>query len=218
MQSGADQVAEVNASFAQPIVVRVTNARGEGVNNAAVTFAVAAGSGNANPASVRTDAQGVAQTTFTAGATPGRVTLTASVSGVSAPATIGLKVTVAFSQMAGAWDGTTSQNLPVYMRITPTGLIDSLTVRLRISLGLGTCSATYVTRNVQVSDSGTVEFPVALPSLFSTRIRGTFSSATTIAGTYDNITTGSVIICGSTVFFSSSGSTYPSGTWTARKR
>lgn len=218
LQSGGDQVAEANAAFAQPIVVRVTNARGEGVSGATVTFAVTAGGGTANPASVPTDAQGMAQTAFTAGATPGRVTLTASVASVTTPATIALKVTVPFSQMAGAWDGTTSQNLPVYMRMTPTGLIDSLTIRLRISLGLGTCSATYVTRNVQVSDSGTVEFPVTLPSLFSTRVRGTFTSSAAVTGTYDAITTGSIILCGNTVFFGSSGTTHPSGTWTGRKR
>jgi hypothetical protein len=218
LQSGGDQVAEANAAFAQPIVVRVTNARGEGVSGATVTFALTAGTGTANPASVPTDAQGMAQTALTAGATPGRVTLTASVGGVASPATINLKVTVAFSQMAGAWDGTTSQNLPVYMRITPTGLIDSLTIRLRISLGIGTCSATYVTRNVQVSDSGTVEFPVTLPSLFSTRVRGTFTSSVAVAGTYDAITTGTVILCGNTVVFGSSGTTHPSGSWTGRKR
>ncbi len=65
--SGANQTAVAGQSFAAPLVVRVTDTNGQPVPGLAVTFTVASGAATIGSPTARTDAQGNASTTVTAG-------------------------------------------------------------------------------------------------------------------------------------------------------
>lgn len=219
LASGDAQTAETGVAFSAPLVVRVVNAKQAGVSGVAVTFAVASGAGTVSPASATTDNQGQASTTVTAGATPGPLSVTARATGVTATVSASFTVRINFGQLAGQWDGTTSQsNQPVYLRITPMGVIDSLTVRTRASLGIGTCTATMSTKNVQIGADGSFSAPLSIPLLWTTALRGGFTSSTDVTGVLDALQASGTILCGSTLFFGSGAFSLPGGTWTARKR
>lgn len=119
---------------------------------------------------------------------------------------------------SGEWRGTTSQNLPIYFRVDQSGQIDSLTVRLRMDFGTFTCTATFPA-TPPVAISGTAfNTPLALPiTTVSTTLRGTFSSATGAAGTWDAYSDNWAITCGNTVAFGSGGTPLRAGTWTAQR-
>ena len=77
--SGGGQVAVINQTFAQPLVVRVTDNNGTVIPNATVSFAVNGGSATLFAASATTDASGNASVTAKAGATAGTSTVNATV-------------------------------------------------------------------------------------------------------------------------------------------
>ncbi len=79
--SGEGQIAVVNQAFGQPLAVRVTNAQGQGLSNIDVSYAVISGSATLPAATAKTDSNGQASLTVTAGATPGPIVIQASVSG-----------------------------------------------------------------------------------------------------------------------------------------
>src|SRR5436189_90389 len=68
---------------ADDLVVKVTDADGNGVGGVAVTWLAAAGSGNANPQNSSTDPTGFAHSRSTLGAVAGPDSLTAVVSGIT---------------------------------------------------------------------------------------------------------------------------------------
>ncbi|GLC23892.1 Ig-like domain-containing protein [Roseisolibacter agri] len=84
---GGDQSATVGSALPTALTVRVTTAQSTPVAGATVTFAVTAGSATLSPASATTDADGLASTQLTLGATPGTVQVTASVASVGLTAT-----------------------------------------------------------------------------------------------------------------------------------
>jgi hypothetical protein len=69
----------VATQLAAPIVVTVKNKAGDPIDSAVVTFAVAGGGGTVGSASVRTDANGQASTTWTLGNAVGLQSVTATV-------------------------------------------------------------------------------------------------------------------------------------------
>lgn len=95
--SGSGQSATVGTAFSTPLVVTVTDSSGNAVSGASVTFTVVAGSSGASASfatggatdTETTGSNGQATTSqaLTANATAGTFTVTASVSGVSTPAT-----------------------------------------------------------------------------------------------------------------------------------
>jgi hypothetical protein len=87
--SGDGQVAEPGTTLSAPIVVMAADGSGHILPNRVVTFTVASGGGSVSPTVVSTDANGLAQTTWTLGATPGTQTLN-----VSAPAVTSTILTV----------------------------------------------------------------------------------------------------------------------------
>ena len=90
IQSGNNQTLSVN-SVAQPLVVKVTATDGLGVGGVNVGFAIQAGGGTLGATQATTDANGLATVGYTFGATPGAVTILASVQGLSgSPATFSL--------------------------------------------------------------------------------------------------------------------------------
>ncbi len=94
--AGADQTATAGGPVATPPSVRVTDARGNPVVDATVTFAVATGGGSITGATPKTDGNGIATVgSWTLGTTAGPNSLTASVAG-------GLSVTINATGIPGA--------------------------------------------------------------------------------------------------------------------
>jgi uncharacterized protein (TIGR03437 family) len=83
--SGNNQIANVGAAFADPLIVEVNNA-GQPVAGITVSFALTSGAATLSGSTATTDANGQAQITVTAGDTAGAVTVTASISGSQIPA------------------------------------------------------------------------------------------------------------------------------------
>ncbi len=77
--SGDAQSALVSTAFTNPLRVRLTAADAQPVANWPVTFAVTAGAGSLSATTVSTDATGAAEVTWTAGATVGAGSVTASI-------------------------------------------------------------------------------------------------------------------------------------------
>ena len=76
--SGDAQEGLAGDPLADPLLVRVDDGGGSPVKGVAVTFTPAEGHGTADPATAETDAEGLAQTTWTLGADAGSHTLTTS--------------------------------------------------------------------------------------------------------------------------------------------
>ena len=83
--SGDAQAGRVGAVLASPLVVRVSDARGRPVAGSEVTFAVSSGNGTVAPATVTTDADGVASAQWTLGPGVGVQTADARVTSANAP-------------------------------------------------------------------------------------------------------------------------------------
>jgi hypothetical protein len=122
------------------------------------------------------------------------------------------------SLFAGIWMGNTSQNLPVYMNVADDGFIDSLVVRLRLNFINFTCTINYIRNALVEVKNDTFDAFLGVPiTNVSTTLHGTFSSDTTVGGTYDGFSGSYFIICGSTVSFGTGGTQLSAGTWQARK-
>jgi uncharacterized protein (TIGR03437 family) len=86
--SGGSQSVHTGQAFPLPLIVQLTDTKGNPLPGLAVSFVVTSGSASVNPASATTNAQGQAQTSVTAGSTAGTVVVTASVGGLSASFTL----------------------------------------------------------------------------------------------------------------------------------
>ena len=93
--SGSGQNGTVGQNLAQAVVVKVSDAFGNGVSGASVAFATATAGGQSSPAQATTGANGEASSTWKLGTVAGAQTLTASVSGLT-------PVTFAAQAAAGA--------------------------------------------------------------------------------------------------------------------
>jgi hypothetical protein len=78
---GDDQVGETGRELPDPIVVRVLDAEGLGVEGATVAFAVTGGGGTLSASSLVTDSEGIASVLWTLGAPPVKNRARASVGG-----------------------------------------------------------------------------------------------------------------------------------------
>ena len=83
-ESGDEQAAPVGWELEEPLVVKVTDAHGNGVAGVAVEWEVTAGGGSVDPATSVTDAAGTASTRLTVGQTSGLNTVTARAAGLPA--------------------------------------------------------------------------------------------------------------------------------------
>ena len=87
ISAGNNQVGTPSATLASPIAARVTNSQGNPLAGQAVSFAVTRGSGAVSAATVTTDNNGVAQTTWTLGTGAVRQEVTATVGSLAQVAT-----------------------------------------------------------------------------------------------------------------------------------
>ena len=85
--SGSGQQDTVTKTLKAPFVAKVTDQFGNGVAGVTVNWARTAGTGTLAGATSTTGADGTASMAYTLGATPGVETVTASVTGIQAPAT-----------------------------------------------------------------------------------------------------------------------------------
>ncbi|MEO8025161.1 MAG: Ig-like domain-containing protein [Bryobacteraceae bacterium] len=76
--SGAGQVANVNQTFGQQLVVQVNDNQGNPLGGFPVTFAPTAGSASVSPSTVTTSSNGRASTSVTAGGVAGNIVITAT--------------------------------------------------------------------------------------------------------------------------------------------
>jgi hypothetical protein len=92
--SGANQTAAAGSALADALVVKVTDQYGNPVPGITVSFAVTAGAASLSSATATTASDGKAQVNVTLGTTPGTVTISASVAGVSPAQTFTATATV----------------------------------------------------------------------------------------------------------------------------
>lgn len=118
---------------------------------------------------------------------------------------------------SGIWVGQTAADRDVRMVIGPSGSIDSLSVRVRLSVGIGTCTGPMLL-DAPASVSGssfsaTVKFP---GSDITSTVEGTFSSETSVSGTYEGYSGSFSLLCGS-YYIVGTGSPLSAGSFTATK-
>ncbi len=80
--SGNNQSGPVKSSLKSPLKVKVKDAAGNGVAGISVTFSDGGAGGMVSPATVTTDSEGFASTTYTTGTKAGAISITASVTGI----------------------------------------------------------------------------------------------------------------------------------------
>jgi adhesin/invasin len=159
LTSGTNQTGVVGAPLAQPFVVTVTDAGGNGVQGFIVTFAVGAGGGALSASSVMTDAQGAARTTLTLGGSAGQNTVVATATGLAGgPLTfVANGVAGTASQMAIA-SGDNQSGLigaslaqPLVMRVADpnNNPVQNVTVTFAVLTGGGSVLATSVSTDAQ---------------------------------------------------------------------
>ena len=147
--AGGGQRGRINTALADSIAVRVVDLTGAAVPNVTVTFTPASGSVVVSPSTAATNAQGIAKTRWTLGATPGTLTLTASASGMD-PLTISgtalradSVAVIAGNGQTGLAGGVLGQAVKVEVRDRTSGaLVPGVAVTFTPSAGSGTVSAT----------------------------------------------------------------------------
>lgn len=80
---GNNQSAQTGATLEQPVSVRVSASDDVAIEDVPVTFTVTSGGGSVTTATVRTNASGIASTSWRLGATPGAQTLSATSTGLT---------------------------------------------------------------------------------------------------------------------------------------
>lgn len=131
MVAGNSQTAAAGEPIAQPVVVRVTDARGNPVQGATVTFVVTAGDGRLSFPPRPTDAEGLVRAWWTLGTSAGTPqTLEARL--VDASGGVHASVTFAATAVAAAAAGLTAIGDSVAVALD---LVDSLAVLLRDRYG-----------------------------------------------------------------------------------
>lgn len=97
IHAGDGQTTTIRTALPSPAAVRVTAANGQAVAGASVRWTVTGGSGSVSAATSVTDAQGVAQTTWTLGPQAGPQTLSAAVTGVAQTPTFTAQATAFYT-------------------------------------------------------------------------------------------------------------------------
>jgi hypothetical protein len=118
---------------------------------------------------------------------------------------------------AGVWVGQTSANRAVRMVVSPSGAVDSLSITVRVSVGMGSCTGPLLLSapaSLQGSSlSATLEFP---GSNITTTASGAFSGSS-VSGSYQGYSGSFSLICGGS-YIVGTGSPLSSGTWQATKQ
>jgi len=199
-QAGAGQMAAVNTTVSVPPAVRVTDAGGNPVPRAAVTFAVASGGGSVSPSGpVLTDFDGVAAaSSWTLGPSAGANTLTAAAagSGISGnPATFTATATVGpphpgQSSIAAS---------PTTIAPSSGASFATITVTVRDSAGSTIAGATVVLAatgngNVLIQPTGTTDNQGRATGALSSSVAESKTVSATVNGTVALTQTATVVV------------------------
>ena len=156
--SGDNQSDLTGEALANPFVVEVRDQYDAPMEGVTVTFTINAGSGSLSDTSVKTDANGLAQSTLTLGSDPGTNTVEASVEGLSqmvvfnAEASLPLPMPTDLSIVSGDnQSDLTGEALAnpfvAEVRDQYDAPMEGITVTFVVSAGGGTLSATTATTN-----------------------------------------------------------------------
>jgi hypothetical protein len=156
--SGDNQVAFVDSTLPQPLVVEVRNAADEPVSGVSIVFDVVAGGGNLSADSLLTDVNGQVSAVWTLGSEPGENSAEAHSPGVASepisfvatalqlpPAHI---VKVSGDDQSAFVDSALSEPLTVEVRNAAGGPVAGVPVNFSVVLGGGHISETEVTTGV----------------------------------------------------------------------
>jgi hypothetical protein len=162
--------------FAQPLVVKVTAADGIGASGVTVNFAAVTGGGSVSPASAVTDANGLAQTTWTPGNTAGTQTATATAVGLNGSPvsftatvnqTVATKLVFTSAPVAGASvDAQSTLGLVVAAQDADGDVVTSFTGSVALSIGTGPTGSTLSGATTVAAVAGVATFTnigLALP-------------------------------------------------------
>ena len=163
--SGNNQTADVGAELGAPLVVRVANASDGPIQGVTVDWSVLSGGGTLGSVSSTTNAQGQAQTTYTAGAAAGAHQVRATVRG-SAGLTTSFTVTAVDNTPASVLKvsgdnqaATVSQALanPLVVRVRNAGgqSLQGVAVQWSVVQGGGALGSAVTTTNAQGESSNT---------------------------------------------------------------
>ncbi len=181
--SGGGQSGHINASLAQPLVVRVTGSGGAAFPGATVTWAVTSGIATVAPLSSGSDADGRATTVVTFGATPGAVGVSATTSGL-APVTFALTAVgpaalavVSGNGQTGPVGGAVAESLRVALTGTDGLPYGGAAVSWAITAGAGTATPPVSTTAAN-GEAATLLAPAAAGNLTVTASSGAATPAT----------------------------------------
>jgi hypothetical protein len=194
--SGSGQQASAGTEYAQPLQAHVTDADGDSVQGAAVTFTVLPGETGAGgaflgAATVQTDSSGTATAPpLLANASAGRFTVTASTDGLSAVATFDLDnhaapMTVAVTgpaDPAGKVEAAYAQPLRVHVADATGAPVEGASVAFGISPSSTGAGATFAGGAVQATVLTDADGDAASPQLTAGKVSGSFTATAAVAG------------------------------------
>jgi adhesin/invasin len=170
--SSNGQSATVGTALANPVVVQVTDAAGNGIGNVVVTWTVLTGGGSVSSATSTTDASGNASVNWTLGPTAGENTLEASIATGASTTITATGVAAAASGLTSVSGnnqtiliGATSAPLVVHVADANGNPVANATVTWTVSAG-GALSASSTTTDANGNTQVTVTTanPTILPS------------------------------------------------------
>ena len=152
--SGDGQSGQVGTTLGSPLVVEVRDGQGAPLAGVTVNFAVTGGGASPSPATGLTGANGRAQTVVTLGTTATAITITASVTGVAAPAVFTLtavpglpaSLSIVLGNNQAVVAGTTLPT-PLIVKLTDVhgNAVPGATVNFEVTGGGGSLSASSAT-------------------------------------------------------------------------
>lgn len=191
------QEAAVDTGYAQPLQARVTDANGNPVQGAVVTFSIAPGPSGASASflggepSATTDSNGLATSPpFVANGIPGRFTASASTTGVSTVAIYSLDNHAAATTLAvttardpEATVGTTYRSLLQARLLDGTGQpIEGATVTFAIAAAADGAAASFLGGTGQATALTDANGVATAPPLVANKTAGTFTATVTASG------------------------------------
>ncbi len=196
-QGASDQAAAVNAQYAQPLQARVTDANGNPVQGATVSFAVVPGQTGAGAAflggqpQALTDSNGVATAPpLLANASPGKFTVVASTDGVTSVASFSLDnhaasatVAVVSARDPVATVGTQYKDRLAVRVADGTGQpVEGVAVTFALPAAADGAAAAFVGGNPQAIVVTDVNGVATSPPLLADKTSGVFTATATAAG------------------------------------
>src|SRR5579864_6810548 len=196
--TGSGQQATVGAQYAQALQARVTDANGNPVQGALVTFSVFPGPTGANasflgggPASAVTDSNGLATAPpLLAGATPGRLTVTASTDGLASVALFSLDNhadAMALTVTAGGDPAATVDTRyrePLRARVVDGSgqPVEGASVTFAVGAALNGAGASFIGGSAQATALTGVNGVATSPGILANKVSGAFTITASAAG------------------------------------